>query len=164
MCANGSICGDGFNEIRVRHSGNAVREVVEGAYTVVDTFTRAIDSAANMSGTPVSRDMQLAYAGAALELKYHNPETGTTDAPISPQALLAPRRAEDQKTDLWTTFNVVQENMIRGGLRGRHAADDRGHRRRVTTRAVQGIDGNVKLNRALWTLTEQMGKLAKVAA
>lgn len=163
VCANGSICGDGFNEVRVRHSGDAVRQVVEGAFTVVDTFTRAIDGASNMAAIGLNRDMQLAYAGAALDLKYHDEETGKTEAPVSAQALLAPRRHEDKGADLWTTFNVVQENMIRGGLRG-HNIDERGRGRRVTTRAVKGIDGNVKLNRALWTLTEQMGKLAKVAA
>ena len=58
------------------------------------------------------------------------------------------------KPDLWTTFNRVQENMIKGGVPGRSA---RG--RRMTTRGVAGVNENVKLNRALWTLADEFAKL-----
>ncbi|MEO6563084.1 MAG: hypothetical protein ABIN99_08575 [Nitrosospira sp.] len=44
--------------------------------------------------------------------------------------------------------------MIKGGLRGRSR-----NGRTTTTRAVNGIDQNVKINRALWVLAEEMRKL-----
>lgn len=34
---------------------------------------------------------------------------------VQPDNILAPRRVEDEKNDLWTTFNVIQENLMRGG-------------------------------------------------
>jgi hypothetical protein len=43
---------------------------------------------------------------------------------------------------------------MRGGQRGRAASG-----KRVTTRPVQSIDNNVKLNRALWILADEMAKL-----
>ena len=55
---------------------------------------------------------------------------------------------------LWTTFNVVQENVIRGGIRGR---TEKGSLTR--TREVTGIDGDIKLNQALWKLAEEFAKL-----
>ena len=55
-------------------------------------------------------------------------------------------------TDLWTTYQRVQENLIKGGLSGRNAKG----RRRTHARAVRGIDGDVKLNRALWVMAETM--------
>jgi len=61
---------------------------------------------------------------------------------------------DDRAPDLWTTFNRVQENIIKGGVRGRNATG-----KRTTTRAVNGIDQGVKLNRALWVLAEEMRKL-----
>ena len=61
---------------------------------------------------------------------------------------------DDRAPDLWTTFNRVQENIIKGGVRGRNATG-----KRVTTRAVNGIDQDIKLNRALWVLAEEMRKL-----
>lgn len=158
LCANGAVCGEGFQETRIMHKGDVVGDVIEGAYTVVENFGRAIESGSRMQETQLTNDQARAFANAALELKYYDEEKAEVVAPIAPQALLAPRRHEDVKRDLWTTFNVVQENLVRGGLRGAKL-DENGRRRRMTTRAVQGIDGNVKLNRALWSLTEQMQKL-----
>jgi hypothetical protein len=64
---------------------------------------------------------------------------------------------------LWTTFNRVQENVIRGGLSARAPATiENGRRvrgRRVTTREVTGIDQDVKLNKSLWILGERMAEL-----
>ena len=55
-------------------------------------------------------------------------------------------------------FNVAQENALRGGVHGARR-DDNGIRRLVTTRAVNGIDGQTTLNRALWALSERMAEL-----
>jgi hypothetical protein len=60
----------------------------------------------------------------------------------------------DYKDDLWTTFNRVQENLINGGVRGRSATG-----RRMSTRAVGGVNENVKLNKALWSLADGLAQL-----
>ena len=62
--------------------------------------------------------------------------------------------------DLWRVFNRVQENAIRGGLTA-WGRDAQNRPRRVTSREVTGIDGDVRLNRALWTLTERMAELKR---
>lgn len=69
--------------------------------------------------------------------------------------LLAPRRCQDESGDLWTTYQRIQENLIKGGLNGRAAKGGRTH-----TRAIKGIDGDVRLNRALWVMAENMLQLA----
>ncbi|MBE0472562.1 MAG: hypothetical protein IBX55_24025 [Methyloprofundus sp.] len=51
-------------------------------------------------------------------------------------------------------FNRVQENLFKGGLRGRSY-----NGRNVRTRAIQSVSEDVKLNRALWQLTEEFSKL-----
>ncbi len=56
------------------------------------------------------------------------------------------------------SYNVIQENMIRGGLNGQRRNGE-GRVRRSQTRAINGIDQNVTLNRALWTLAEGMLRL-----
>jgi hypothetical protein len=60
--------------------------------------------------------------------------------------------------DLWTTFNKVQENVVRGGLRGVRR-DETGRSRRVRSRAINGIDQHIRLNQALWTLSQHMANL-----
>ncbi|ECA2558747.1 DUF932 domain-containing protein, partial [Salmonella enterica subsp. enterica serovar Poona] len=76
---------------------------------------------------------------------------GEEHQPVAATQILTPRRYEDRKDDLWSVFNRIQENLSKGGLPGRTAQG-----KRIHTRAVNGIDGDVKLNRALWVMAEQM--------
>lgn len=62
-----------------------------------------------------------------------------------------------------TTFNVIQENTVKGGLHGVSVNAETGQRRRQTTRAVTGIDQDVRLNKALWLLGERMAQLKHAA-
>ena len=73
--------------------------------------------------------------------------------------MLVSRRREDVGGDLWHTLNRVQENVIAGGLSAIQR-DAEGRRiRRVSTRRINGIDQDVKLNRALWQLAGMMAEL-----
>ena len=79
---------------------------------------------------------------------------GHRPAPVTAEQLIEARRPEDIGHSLWTTFQRVQENVIRGGQPGRSAQG-----RRLQTRPVGSIDRGVSLNRALWMLAEEMRKL-----
>ncbi len=151
VCANGMVCGDVQGDIRVRHSGEVLDNVIEGAFTVLKGFDTVDSQRDAMKGLILNAGEQAAFANAALALKY---DTELTPAPVTEDQLLRARRAADQGSDLWTTFNRVQENMLRGGLAGRSAQG-----KRMTTREVTGIDQGIKLNRALWVLAESMRAL-----
>jgi hypothetical protein len=157
VCMNGLVCGDISSDIRVRHKGNIVDDVIEGAFTVVEGFRQVEDQRDTFKALQLSGPEQVAYAEAALHTKWE-PDPVSGAFPITAAQLLRPRRYEDNASDLWTTFNRVQENAIRGGLRGRAATG-----RRTTSREVTGIDQNVKVNRALWTLAERMAELKQAA-
>lgn len=152
VCHNGMVCGDTLGDIRVRHQGDVISDVIEGAYTVLDSFEAAEEQRDGMKALTLNDGEQAAFARAALTLKYDNPEQ--RPAPITEDQLLSARRYEDRSNDLWGTFNRVQENMLKGGLNGRNRSG-----RRQRTRAVTGIDQNVKLNRALWVLADEMKRL-----
>jgi hypothetical protein len=155
VCANGLIVPDGVCQtVKVQHSGQVRDKVTQGAFEVLDGLTRVIDSRDSMRAVTLSDDESRVFAAAALQLRYDEDKP----APIEPAQVLRPRRLEDRAPDLWTTFNRTQENLVRGGLRGRSATGAR-----QSTRAVTGIDQDVKLNRALWTLAEEMRRL-KVGA
>ncbi len=89
---------------------------------------------------------QQAFAKAALTYRF-----GEEHQPITEAQALNARRWQDESSDLWTVFNKLQENLVRGGLSGRTAQGKRSH-----TRAVNGIDGDLKLNRALWVMAEEL--------
>jgi hypothetical protein len=160
VCNNGLIAGETFEDVKVRHSGNAIDDVIEGAYTVLNAQPALSDQVQQFQSLRLSAPEQQIMAEAAFSLRFEGREQ--EDVPVTPANLLRPRRTEDRSTDLWTTFNVLQENVIRGGQRGRVTGSD-GRRRNASVREVGGIDQNRALNRALWTLTERMAQLKAAA-
>jgi hypothetical protein len=153
VCTNSMIAGDKFQEVRVPHKGHIQDQIIEGAYTIAEDFPRLIDSSREMAALQLSKPEQRVFAEAALVARY-----GEEAPPVTPEQVLYRRRQADVGPDLWTTFNAVQENIIRGGLAGRRVADT-GRIVRRTTRPIGGIDQNVGVNRALWTLAEGMKAL-----
>jgi hypothetical protein len=155
-CLNGLVAKSAdYGSINVRHSGQAINKVIEGSYEVLQNAERVLAAPQDWSSIQLSRDEQMAFAGSAHLLRFERDEAGNASTGVTVEQLIQPRRFEDRLQDLWTTFNVVQENAVRGGLTAR-APDSS---RRSTTREVRGVDQNVKLNMALWALTEQMAKL-----
>lgn len=153
VCTNSLVCGDVVSDIRIRHSGNAQHEVIQGAFHLMDQFTKIDESRESFKARELTPGEQNAYARAAIVARF---DVETPDlSPVMAEAVLTPRRFEDRKQDLWTTFNRVQENLINGGLETRKV-DERGKVKRGRTRAIGGIDQNTTLNRALWTLAEAL--------
>jgi hypothetical protein len=161
LCLNGMAVGEGtVSSVHIRHSGNRDRQigaVVEGAYQLIEQAPMVMDAPRLWPSIELTRDEQMVYADAARTLRFGDAQ-GEVDTPITAEQLLLPRRPQDSGRDLWTTFNVVQENAIKGGLRAAFR-DDRQRWRRMSTREVKGIDADIKLNRALWTVASEMAKL-----
>ncbi|EDV9774711.1 DUF945 domain-containing protein [Salmonella enterica subsp. enterica] len=146
ICTNGLVCGQSLGEVRIPHRGNVVNRVIEGAYEVLEIFEQVEEKRDAMQSRPLSPPAQFALANAALQYRF-----GEDHQPVTATQLLTPRRYEDRKDDLWTTYQRVQENLLKGGLPGRNAKGRRTH-----TRAVNGIDSDIKLNRALWVMAETL--------
>src|SRR3546814_14586167 len=117
---------------------------------LAEDFPRLIDASETMKAVRLSEDERRLLGEVSLVARY-----GEDESPLRPEQIIEPRRREDVGDSLWATFNVIQENVIRGGLQGRKRNAD-GRIRRAQTRAINGIDQNVALNRALWTLAEGM--------
>jgi hypothetical protein len=148
-CANGLVTGDSLNTVKIYHRGNITGEYIEGAYTILKDFERVDASRDEMQSIQLTRDAALIFAEEALNLKYDGV------APITADRLLEIRRIQDSETSLWTKFNVIQENLLKGGQS--YYNKEKGKRGR--TRAVTGISESRKLNQALWSLSEKMAQL-----
>ena len=146
VCTNSLVCGQSFGEIRVPHRGNVVEPVIEGAYEVLDIFDRVEEKREAMASLLLPPPAQHALANAALTYRF-----GEEHQPVTATQILTPRRYEDRQNDLWTTYQRLQENLLKGGLSGRTAKGKSTH-----TRAVNGIDGDIRLNRALWVMAEEL--------
>ncbi|VTU33672.1 hypothetical protein H6CHR_04048 [Variovorax sp. PBL-H6] len=151
VCQNGLVCGDTVADVRVPHKGDVAGHVIDGAYEVLSGFDRALESREAMQAVTLDDGESQVFARAALALKY---DDESKPAPITETQVLTPRRLDDHRPDLWSVFNRTQENLIKGGLQGRAT-----NGRRQSTRPVQGIDQNLRLNRALWLLADGMRRL-----
>jgi hypothetical protein len=153
VCSNGLIAGDVVEDVRVRHSGHVVDEVIEGSFRVLADSQKVISRISDYKSISLSLPEQRAFANAAIRLRWDE------NAPIGCDRLLTPQRWSDKNDDLWTVFNRVQEGMVKGGVAGKTAKG-----RRMHTRAVAGVTENVKLNRALWTLADNMAAIKQKMA
>lgn len=166
-CLNSLVtCVSTLDTLKVRHSGSAasVRDkVIDGTWEVMKSAEHALAAPQDWGTVNMNRDEKEILAEAAHVLRFGDVDedaerNGGAAVAISPASFLVPRRADDRQDDLWTTWNVVQERTLRGGMTG-YARNEQGRARRSTAREVCGIDQNVKLNKALWILGERMAEL-----
>ena len=154
VCGNGLMVASEFANFSHKHVGFRPDDFIQSARRIASAASTIAERVDEMKVIEMTPDERGVFAQAAHSLKYDDPES----APISPHQLLEERRYDDRGNDLWTTFNVVQENIMRGGLKGT-TKDRNGRTRRTTTRPVKALDKNIRLNQALWMLTEKMAEL-----
>src|SRR5262245_39831426 len=108
-CLNSLVAATGdMEEIRVRHSGNAMDKVVDATYEVLENREQVMAAQDKWSHIRLGERARIGFAkGAHIERFGEEPTTA-----IKPEQLLIPRRVQDQGHDLWTTFNVAQENCL----------------------------------------------------
>ena len=96
------------------------------------------------------RPVQEVFAQAAHVLR---------DMPnVEPTQLLEHRRtqdapAEDGSRSLWHTMNVIEENLMTGGLTGQTPKG-----RKTKTRPIKSVSEDIRTNRALWLLTTKLAE------
>ena len=154
VCANGLIVGDTFSKIKTIHVGdkNLLQEVINASKELISHAPQVQEKIQAWKNIELTPEAQEAFAKSALEL---SPST----IQIAPKDILRAKRWEDRpeengKRNLWKTYNTIQENFIKGRVIGQ--AKNGKYRR---TRAIKAVTADVKLNKALWTLTEEMEKL-----
>ena len=160
ICLNGMVTPVGdVGGIRVRHGKQIVDEILEGSIQLSHQVPRIAEGVEAFRSTLVSRGEAQLFAEGALSLRYG--EDWAQSSPVQPGDLLEARRSEDANGSLWSVFNRTQENLFKGGLRGRSQSG-----RATRTRAINSVTEDVRLNRALWKLTEHFADLkgATVAA
>ena len=153
VCGNGLIVADSiFSKLAVRHSGNILDEVRTSADRIAEEFPRITNSIEQMRSIELTPNERGIFARSAAALKYDSSE----EAPIVAERLLVSRRYSDNKPDLWSTMNTVQENIIKGGVRLEVGKNK--------TRGVKSIQEDTRLNKSIWMLAEEMKKIKQERA
>jgi hypothetical protein len=150
---------DTIEDVRIRHTGDVAAKVIEGSYTVLSKVEKVMAAPQDWPKVMLDKPTREAFAEAAHTIRFPRDEEGNTTTPIKAEQFLMPKRVEDNGTDLWTTFNVIQENVLKGGMEGTYRRDNGRQGRRVM-RTVNGIDQRINLNRALWGMGEHLFEVA----
>jgi len=150
VCDNGLIVKDSnFGGVSIRHIGDAGIIALETAENLVKEIPKLSDTISQWECIDLDHKTQLQIAQKGSELRWGEKK------PVTEATLLTAHRYADNKNDLWSTFNRVQENLINGGNRGRATTG-----RRMTTRPIGSIDVGRKVNRGLWEFAAEIAEAA----
>ena len=161
VCSNGMILADSvFARISIMHMNFEPAKIIEASFQVVREMPRIADLLEGYKARRLNTIERRAFGEAALILKYDSLEK----APVGAEKILAHRRSDDAAPTLYNTLNIVQENMMEGGQKDYNRRRPESRRFFGRTRAVKGLDENVKLNKALWHLAESLRTSEPVTA
>lgn len=151
ICSNGMVVADSMIGSTVRrHYGadNTFDKVMEIIAALPKAVTQVSDRIERFSSVDLDFDLQRQLA--QLLMKERGVPEWTT-----PDLVLEARRAEDESKDgkrsLWTTFNVLQENLTNVDLERPEAEGAR----RSSIRPLAGAWANVAVNERLWAATDE---------
>jgi hypothetical protein len=149
VCSNGltvpTSVADKFN---IRHSGFELDDVKR----LMDGFSKKLPliqgSVGRMMERELNMDEKIEYVQKSAKIRWSEGSIPTDSQLVN---LLTPNRVEDDKNDLWTTFNVVQEKFVRGGFDYRTKTG-----RKSKLRDLKSIMAVNSINTKLWELAEEM--------
>lgn len=154
ICTNGLFVGKNFFSQGIRHNGNTYENLGQGisaALAMQDTLAKSIE---RMQSIQLTSERKEAFALEAVKL------LAPSDAIQVRHRLLTPRREIDRASDLWTVYNMVQEN----GMAGRTVAytlkvsDKNGHesiQQRYSRQVKPNSGKDANFNQALFDVAEK---------
>jgi hypothetical protein len=153
-CANGIVIADNtVASIRLGHHKLDIDTVLTSAHTLLGQAEKVSDVITCWKGTQISKEDAFHLAEQGIKLRWPDADK----QPVTPQVILGVNREADVGNDLWTVFNRIQENVIRGGQHDDSRRTVSGNRFRAT-RGVKSLAENVRLNKSLWEIASQFAQ------
>ena len=150
VCANGLVIADSvFESYKIKHIGerdNDVRGAIEGIGSFKPQLESKIDT---FSSIILSSQEKLSFAKSSIGFRFDD------HLEVDHHDLLVPHRVEDEQDDLYTTLNVIQENLLRGNISGKNKETGR----RFTSKQITSIGKDVEVNQALWGMAERISTI-----
>lgn len=147
VCSNGLTVPTSLAEsFSVKHQ----RFDLDDAKRLTESFAGKLpiiqDSVGRMMDKVLTDKERIDFIKQAIGLRWKSGHVPTT---LDVMSIVHPRREEDTAKDVWTTFNVIQENFVRGGLK---YTTDKG--RKTELRGLKSIMAVSQVNTKLWELAD----------
>lgn len=172
ICSNGMTSPFAeMGKFKVKHLVNQVDAVRESVAAVSNEIPHKIKDVVDMKKIILNNDERFILAETASEIAFPNsPELIQLNKEKRNDlraVLLNPRRSADQGNDLWKTFNVIQENVLKGGQRvySQTVREDGTAKLNYSMmRPIKELDRNKAVNDALMKMALQMKELKQGGA
>ncbi len=149
VCSNGLTVPTSVAEkFSLRHNHFSLDEVKGLAENFSKKLPRIEESVSKMMEKELTEKEKLRLIKRAVEIRW---AVGSAPESIDVSDLLTPFRPEDEGSDLWTVFNVIQEKMMKGGFSYK---TPRG--RTTKLRGIKSIQASNRLNTKLWEAAEEL--------
>ncbi len=141
VCSNGLIIGsDLIPQLKVRHTQNGLLKLDDTIEELMDYKIVAMDNMQKMTDKKLNKDEIEKLYQASLKIRLGEKYSDK----VIP--LFESKRYEDNKEDLFTQFNIIQENVIKTGFYALNTENN------VSTkiRAIKGVNSNLEMNTLLY--------------
>lgn len=145
VCENGLVVSSReFENMKIRHYGYTFEELQETIKTMVEKLPLTVESLNKFRSIELGQDQMLDFAKKALETRFTEDELETIK--IDLKDLLTPTRKEDNGSDLWSVYNVVQEKLVHGMFNYQYGTKVR------KARKIKNFNKDLELNEKLYDL------------
>ena len=150
VCANGLVLADSvFESYKIKHLGSRDNDVARAVANITAIKPKLMAKIQKLESIMLNENEKQSFAKSSIPLRFEN------HLEVDFNDLLIPHRDEDTKDDLYTTLNVIQENLIRGNISGINK--DTG--RRFTSRQISSISKDVEVNKGIWDIAERIASI-----
>ena len=148
VCSNGLVIADKtFNKLKITHKGFDQEQVMKVIKITTDRIPLVVGNVQKMMDKSLTHAQQHEFAKIASFKRWGE------DKIIDSNQLIKINRREDKGNDLWTVFNRVQENMLKGGTII-ITPKEKGKTKSNRSRSITSINQNLNTNKMLWELSE----------
>ena len=150
VCSNGLVIADSvFESYKIKHIGDRTNDI-HTAIDKITSFKPQLEHKINTFGAlKLTTGEKEAFAKSILSRRYPK------HLEVDYKDLLIPHRDEDDKDDLYTTLNVIQENLLSGSISGVNKETGR----RFTSREITSIAKDKDINQGLWDIAERIASI-----
>ena len=146
VCSNGLVIADEkFSDFSIKHKGYSFEELRNVIKQAVEDLPNRVQVMNDMKNRILSSEEKNKLALDAMLIR-----AGVNTLDYDKETIvdiLQPKRKEDEGSNLWTVFNVIQEKITQGEF---HAALTGAKVRKV--RAIRSFEKNLKVNKELFKL------------
>lgn len=158
VCSNGLVIAvEKFGDLSIRHIGYTFEELQSTVQEIVKSLPERIGVMNSMKQRILSFEEKTKLAMDALLIRSGlTPGSEEASKVIYDEAtvedVLKPVRVQDKHDDLWVTFNMIQEKMVKGGFKAVKEGEGRGRK----VRSIKSFEKDLDLNRKLFKLAEAL--------